>query len=253
MRKIHLLLLPVISLAFSSCANNKEVNFISIGEAIEFAKENFDPHIGDGYNVQYLFKTNDSKIDEAAVYQKHYFDPSEQSGEYVIDKIYDLDLDLSAIEGLLYYSRAVSFSSNVLLEFHETVEEIAKGTGYIDNGFVKINNHLGYYIHTDYFDAVIGVAQSLLDFFKDFIAPHSQILQLLLGLISGFTAGQADLTFQITLTRFGFIDDINIKMQVDRTWFDFSQAGVLPQWIYGDYMSIDKINLNLDLKCDYSL
>lgn len=253
MRKSYLLLLPLMTLALASCANNNGVNFISVGEAIEIAKENFDPHAGDGYNTEYLFKTNNSKISEASVYQKHYFDPSSQTGEYTIDKIYDLDLDLSGLEGILYYSRAISFTSTDLLEFHEAVETVASTVGYINNGFIKVNNHLGYYINSNYFTAVTTVIKSLLELFESIFTPESEILTLLLGLIDGFTADQATFTFAVTLTRYGFIDDVNIDMKVDRTWFDFSLAGSLPQWFFGDFMSIDYVNLDLDLKCSYSL
>lgn len=251
MRKIHLLLLPVISLAFSSCAKNNGVNFISISEAIKFAQENFDPHIGDGYNTQYLFKTNDSKINKAEVYQKHYFDPSTQEGPYIIDKIYDFNIDASGLEGILYYSRTLSFSSSDLLDFHNTIQDAIDTIGYVDNGFIKINNHLGYYIYSDHLNAIIAALQPLLKLFQEYFGRSSEIIELLFGLLAGFSAEQASFTFHIEFTRFGFIDNLGLKMQVDRSWFEFN--GLMPGYVFGDYLAIENLNLNLDLKANYSL
>lgn len=254
MRRVHLLLLPIMSLALAtSCAKN-EINFISIGEAIEFAQKNFDPHIGDGYNTEYTLKFNDSKIDEAVVYQKHYFDPSKEEGGYTIDKIYDFNLDAKGLEGLMYYSRTLSFSSTDLLEFHNTIETATGAIGYVDNGFIKINNHLGYYIYSDHLATIFETLRPLLKLFQQYFGRTSEILDVLIGLLaSKFLADQASFTFHIEFTRFGFIDNLGLKLSMDHTWFDFVEIKEIAQYVLGDFLAIQKLDLNLDLVAKYSL
>ncbi|MCQ2795871.1 MAG: hypothetical protein MJ213_00965 [Bacilli bacterium] len=251
MRKVHLLLLPIMSLALiTSCANN-EVNFISIGEAVEFAQKNFDPHIGDGYNTEYTLQFNDSEVDEASVYQKHYFNPNEQKGGYTIDKIYGFNLDAKGLEGILYYSRTLSFSSTDLLEFHNTIQTATGEIGYVDNGFIKINNHLGYYIYSDHLNSIIATLQPLLELFQSYFGRTSETIKILIGLLKGFSADQSSFTFHVEFTRFGFVDNLGLKLSMDHAWFQFDKA--MSEYVLGDYLAIERLNLNLDLVTKYSL
>lgn len=252
MRRVHLLLLPIMSLALAtSCAKNG-INFISIGEAIEFAQKNFDPHIGDGYNTEYTLKFNDSKIDTAAIYQKHYFDPSKQEGGFTIEKIYDFNLDAKGLEGIMYYSRTLSFSSTDLLDFHNTIQTATGAVGYVDNGFIKINNHLGYYIYSDRLNSVIATLQPLLELFQKYFGRTSEIIEILINLLEGFSADQASLTFDVEFTRFGFIDNLGLKLSVDHAWFDFSDSP-MSGYVLGDFLAVEKIDLDINLIAKYSL
>lgn len=254
MRRVRLLLLPIMSLALAtSCAKN-EVNFISVGEAIEFAQKNFDPHIGDGYNTEYTSNFNDTKVTEAVVYQKHYFDPNKEEGPYTIDKIYDFNLDAKGLEGIMYYSRTLSFSSTDLLEFHNTIQTATGAIGNVDNGFIKINSHLGYYIYSDHLSSIIATLQPLLELFQKYFGRTSEIVKLLIGLLGGFSADQASFTFHIEFTRFGFIDNIGLKLSVDHAWFEFDKEEIIiAQYILGDFLAIEKVDINLDLTAKYSL
>lgn len=251
MRKVHLLLLPIMALTLASCANNGAINYISVGEAIEFAKENFDSHTEDGYNVDYTINSNDSRFDRGMIFQKHYYDPTKQEGEYFIEKVGDFDFDFSGLEGIFYYTRCISFNSVQLLDLHEAIDIVRREIGYIENGFIKTNNHLGYYIHSDHLHAITEVLSNLLEIFKYLF--EDVIVTILAKLLEEFTASESTFTFKAELTRFGFLDNVNLKVTAKNVWFDFSDSTGLPDTFYGDYLSIDNVNANVTFKANYSL
>ncbi|MCQ2792199.1 MAG: hypothetical protein MJ208_01600 [Bacilli bacterium] len=252
MRKLSLLtlIIPAFALVTTGCNNNKTVNFISVGDAIKFAQENYDPHIHDGYNVEYVFNTNDSKVTDAIVYKKHYYDPTKQTGEYFIEKSYDLYLNLQNIITILHEA-TIGLGSADLLEFHNTINEIGSVTGYVNYGFTKTNDHLGYYISSNHLTAITGTLGAILEIAEYVFDLRS--LVLITEILNSVTARDAKFTADIEFTRFGFLDSIDLKLNVSGAWCDFIGKQLLIDSFYGDYLAIDNTNINLSLDCNYSL
>lgn len=245
-------ILPALTLVLSSCNNTKSVNYISIGDAIAFAQENFDEHIHDGYNVTYLIDTKDSKMDDIRVYKKHYYDPNETSGEYFLEKFYEADLNLQNIIATLYYTQTLSFGSTDLLAFHEAIAAIRADIGYIDCGFTMIDNHLGYYISSEHLQAIAQILSELLEI-AAYVFIDSKIVEVITYLLRSFTADVGTCIADIRFTRFGFLDKVNLTFKVNNAWFDVSNFTTLIDTFYGDYISINEGNINFSLVCNYTL
>lgn len=255
MRKLSLftLVLPALALVMSSCNNTKSVSYISAEDAIAFAKEHYDPHIQDGYNVSYVFNSKDSKITDGAVYKKHYYDPTKREGEYYLEKAYDVNLNLQNIVSTLYYKKTLSFGSEDLAIFHQTMIDICSITGYVDFGFTKDGDHLGYYISSTHLDVIAGVLSELLEI-ASYIFVDSTIVVILAQALKSFTAEDAMCTADIQFTRFGFLDTVDLIFTMNKGEFDFSKMlEFLPDTFYGDYMSLGVTNINFSLTCNYSL
>ncbi|MCQ2795226.1 MAG: hypothetical protein MJ214_03375 [Bacilli bacterium] len=256
MRKLSLftIALPTLALVMSSCNNNaKTVNYISIGDAIAFAEEHHDPHIHDGYNVTYTFDSKDSKATDVIVYKKHYYDPTQTGGDYYLEKAYSADLNLQNIVSTLYYKQTLSFGSADLLAFHQAIAFIRHTIGYIDCGFTRTGDHLGYYISSEHLEAFAGILGEILEI-ASYVLIDSRVVQILTYALNSFTANEGMCVADIQFTRFGFLDTVDLTLAVNDAWFDFTNAGeILPDTFYGDYMSVNDGSIHLSLTCNYSL
>ena len=245
--KLVKLILPLLAISLSSCNASNKVS-ISYGEAIDFARENHDPHQYDGYEVSYNFKSNESKINNVETFKKHYIDV-EQS-EYYIERINQFNLDLSHDESVMFYDHLINLNSYHLNELHNLIRDIDLACGYIDYGFYKEDDNIGYIIKSEHVTPIINLIGEVIEIVVALIG-GSETITFISELFKKTTTSSASIDIDIALTRFGFIDKLDFRLEISDGFV------TLPTYIpialfNGEYLSYDNLLLDFTIDATYS-